>query len=153
LYTLTWKEKIRKDHVIGHPVSVQGVDDMHINKMNISPALARGPQQHSNYWEFLRSWGGKWVWDVVKDSQATEHNLSWLIQGMGANSLIWVTDGTYDRKHAPVISRGGWIIFCQTTGKRLVQACIELSYLVYARYTYLHQHCLSSTRSWAGRQR
>ncbi len=120
LYTLTWKEKIHEDHVMGHPVSVQGVDDMHVNKMNSGPALARGPQQPSNFWEFLRSLGGKWMWNRVKDSQAMKHDLSWLIQGMETNSLIWVTDGSYDRKRAPVISGVGWIIFCQTTGKHLV---------------------------------
>jgi hypothetical protein len=120
LYTLTWKEKIRKDHVMGHPVSVQGVDDMHVNKMNTGPALARGPQQPSNFWEFLRSWGGERMWDRVKDSQATKHDLSWLIQGMEMNSPIWVTDSSYDRKRSPVISKVRWIIFCQTTGKHLV---------------------------------
>ena len=60
------------------------------------------------------------MWDRVKDSQATKHDLSWLIQGMETNSLIWETDGLYDRKRAPVISGVGWIIFCQTTGKHLV---------------------------------
>jgi hypothetical protein len=127
LYTLTWKEKIREDHVMSHPVSGRGVDDTHINKMNTGPALARGPQQPSNFWEFLRSWGGKWMWDVVKDSQATKHDLSWLIQGMETNSLIWVTDGSYERKRDPVISGVGWIIFCQTTGKGLVGSFWEKS--------------------------
>jgi hypothetical protein len=63
---------------MGHPVSVQGVDNMHPSKMNTIPALARGPQQPSNFWEFLRSWGGEWMWDRVEDSQATKHDLSWL---------------------------------------------------------------------------
>ncbi len=60
------------------------------------------------------------MWEGIEDGQATKHNLSWLIQGMESNTLLWVTDGSYDRKHAPVFSRVGWIIFCQTTGKRLV---------------------------------
>jgi hypothetical protein len=74
LYILTWKEKICEDHVLGHPVSVQSVDDTHIYTMNTGPALARGTQQPSDFWEFLRSWGGKWMWDGVKDSQATKHD-------------------------------------------------------------------------------
>ncbi len=94
--------------------------------MNTGPALARGPQQPS-IWEFLRSWGGKWMWDGVKDSQATKHDLSWLIQGMVTNSLFWVTDGSYDRKGAPVTSGVRWIIFCQTTGKHLVGSFWEKS--------------------------
>jgi hypothetical protein len=69
------------------------------------------------------------MWDRVKDSQATKHDPSWLIQGMETNSLIWVTDGSYDRKRAPVISGVGWIIFCQMTGKRLVGLFWEKSSL------------------------
>ncbi len=57
------------------------------------------------------------MWEGVEDSQTTKHDLSWLIQGMETNSLIWVTDGSYDRKRASVVSGVGWIIFCQTTGK------------------------------------
>ncbi len=63
----------------------------------------------------------------VKDSQATKHNLLWLIHGMETNSLIWVTDGSYDRKRASVISGVGWIIFWQTTGKRVVGSFWEKS--------------------------
>jgi hypothetical protein len=58
-YTLTWKEKIHEDHERGLPLLVQGSDDSHVNKMSTGPALARGPQQPSNFWEFLRSWGGE----------------------------------------------------------------------------------------------
>jgi hypothetical protein len=67
------------------------------------------------------------MWDGVEDSQATKHNLSWLIQGMEMNSLIWVTDGSYDRKRTPVISGVGWIIFYQTTSKHLVGSFWENS--------------------------
>ncbi len=67
------------------------------------------------------------MWEGVEDSQATKHDLSWLIQGMETNSLIWVTDGSYDRKRASVISSVGWIIFCQTTGKHLVGSFWEKS--------------------------
>jgi hypothetical protein len=119
-YTQAWKEKIRKDHVMGIPVSVQGLNDMQVNKMSTGTPLARGPQQPSVFWEFLRSWGGEWMWEGVEDSRATKHGLLWLIHGMETNSLIWVTDGSYDRKRTSVISGVGWIIFCQTTGKRLV---------------------------------
>jgi hypothetical protein len=67
------------------------------------------------------------MWEGVEDSQATKHDLSWLIQGMETNTLIWVIDGSYDRKRASVISGVGWIIFCQMTGKRLVGSFWEKS--------------------------
>ena len=46
----------------------------------------------------------------------------WLVQGMKSNTLVWVTDGSYDRKRTPLFSKVGWIIFCQDTDKRLVSS-------------------------------
>ena len=65
------------------------------------------------------------MWEGIEDGQATKCNLFWLVQGMKLDSLLWVTDGSYDRKRAPVLSRVRWIIFCQHTGKRLVGSCWE----------------------------
>jgi hypothetical protein len=113
--------------VIGEPVSVQGSDKTYVYKLNIGPTLARGPQQPSNFWEYIRNWGGEWMWEGIEDGQATKSDLSWLVQGMRSNSLLWVTDGSYDRKRAPTLSGVGWIIFCQHTGKRLVGSFWEKS--------------------------
>jgi hypothetical protein len=52
------------------------------------------------------------MWEGVEDGQATKSNRSWLVLGMKLDSLLWVTDGSYDRKRAPVLSGVGWIIFC-----------------------------------------
>ncbi len=119
-YALAWKEPLRVNHVIGELVSVQRPDETHVYKLNIGPILARGPQQPSNFWEYLGNWGGEWMWERIEDGQATKSDLSRLVQGMRSDSLLWVTDGSYDRKRAPVLSGVGWIIFCQHTGKRLV---------------------------------
>jgi hypothetical protein len=64
---------------MGQLVSVQGSDKTHINQLNIGPTLARGPQQLSNFWNFLRTWGGEWMWEGIEDGQATKHGLSWLV--------------------------------------------------------------------------
>jgi hypothetical protein len=126
-YVLAWKESLRGNHVMGKPVSVQGSEETHVYKLNIGLTLARDPQQPSNFWEYLRNWGGEWMWEGIEDGQATKSGLSWLVQGMKSNTLLWVTDGSYDRKHAPVLSRVGWIIFCQHTGKHLVGSFWEKS--------------------------
>jgi hypothetical protein len=89
---------------MGQPVLVQGSDKTHINKLNIGSTLERGPQQPSNFWDFLRTCGGEWMWEEIEDGQATKHDLSWLVQGMKSNTLLWVTDGSYDRKRASVLS-------------------------------------------------
>ena len=75
-YNLTWKEKLQGDHKMGRSVSVRGLDNKSVNIMNMGPPLSRGPQQPSNFWEFLRSWGGEWMWDGIKDSQDTKQDLS-----------------------------------------------------------------------------
>ncbi len=67
------------------------------------------------------------MWEGIEDFQATKSDLSWLVQGMKSDSLLWVTDGSYDRKCAPVLSGVGWIIFCQHTGKHLVGSFWEKS--------------------------
>ena len=126
-YNLTWKEKLRGDQKMGRPVSVRGLNDKSVSIMNTGPLFSRGPHQPSDFWEFLRSWGGEWMWDGIEDSQGKKLDLSWLIEGMRTNLLLWVTDGSYDRKRAPVISGVGWIVFCKTTGKRLVGSFWEKS--------------------------
>jgi hypothetical protein len=42
--------------------------------------------------------------------------MSWVANGPTIGSLIWVTDGSYDRKRASDLSGVGWIIFCKSTG-------------------------------------
>ncbi len=128
-YSLAWTEPLRTNHVIGLPVSVQGLDSTCVYKLNTGTTLARGSQQPSNFGEYLRAWGGEWMWGEIEDGQATKRDLTWLFQGMKSNTLVWVTDGSYDRKRAPLLSGVGWIIFCQDTGKRLVGSFWEKSLL------------------------
>ena len=98
--------------MISELMSVQESDKTHVYKLNVGPHLARGSQQPSNFWEYLRNWGGEQMWEGIEDGQATKNDLSWLVQGMKSGSLLWVADGSYDRKGAPLISGVGWIIFC-----------------------------------------
>ncbi len=74
-----WEEKLGVNHVIGEPVSVQGSDETHVYKLNIGPPLARGPQQPSDFWVYIKNWGGEWMREGIEDSQATKSDLSWLI--------------------------------------------------------------------------
>jgi hypothetical protein len=60
-------------------------------------------------------------------AQQTKHNLTWLVEGMKSNTLIWVTDGSYDRKRAADLCRVGWIIFCNKIGLRLTGTFWERS--------------------------
>jgi len=40
------------------------------------------------------------MWESIDKSQQTKHNLTWLVEGMKSNTLIWVTDGSYNQKRA-----------------------------------------------------
>jgi hypothetical protein len=82
------------------------------------------------------------MWEGIEDVQATKHGLSWLAQRMESNTLLWVTDGSYDRKRAPVLSGVGWIIFCQTTGKCLAGSFWEKSPLASSYRAKLLGLCL-----------
>ena len=88
------------------------------------PPLATGPSKPSDFWAFLRSWGGEWMWDSITGDK---DDLGWIVQGMKSDLLIWVTDGSYDRKRAPTISGAGWLVHCTRTQKTLKGSFFEVS--------------------------
>jgi hypothetical protein len=98
-----------------------------VTKQEEGPPLAAGPSITTDFWEYLRSWGGEWMWEGVDDNQVTKHDLTWLVEGMTSGLLIWVTDGSYNKLKAPDVSGAGWIFFCTTTGKRLTGWFWEVS--------------------------
>jgi hypothetical protein len=124
---LTWTE----DYVgqdLGRPTSVTATfSEATVTKLEEGPPLAIGPSITTDFWEYLSLWGGDWMWEGVDDDQVTKHDLTWLVDGMVGGSLIWVTDGSYDRLKAPDLSGAGWIIFCTKTGKRLTGWFWEVS--------------------------
>ena len=93
--------------------------DATVTKQNKGPPLIVGPSITTDFWEFLHLWGGRWMWEGIEEIQATKQNLKWIVEGMKANSLIWVTDGSYNKLRARDLSGAGWIFFCTTSGKRL----------------------------------
>ncbi len=34
------------------------------------------------------------MWESIDKSQQAKHNLTWLVEGMKSNTLLWVTDRT-----------------------------------------------------------
>ena len=59
------------------------------------------------------------MWGRVYYDDPAAQDLRWLIDGMKNGTLIWVTDGSYDRKRATCISGAGWIIYCTVSGRLL----------------------------------
>ncbi len=67
------------------------------------------------------------MWEGINAAQTTKCNLTWLVEGMKSNALVWVTDGLYDQKCVADLSGVGWIIFCSKTGLRLTGTFWEQS--------------------------
>ncbi len=47
----------------GIPTSVTGLSDQQVVKLSDGPALAKAPDETKDFWEYLYSWGGKWMWE------------------------------------------------------------------------------------------
>ncbi len=59
------------------------------------------------------------MWEGMEAGKDSPDNISWIADGLKDSSLVWVMDGSYDRKKAKDLCGVGWIIFCTNTGFRL----------------------------------
>jgi hypothetical protein len=55
------------------------------------------------------------MWRDINTGDKPKDNMQWVADGLTAGTLIWTTDGSYDRKNATDLSGVGWIIFCKAT--------------------------------------
>jgi hypothetical protein len=120
MYHLAQEEPFSPAVVLGLPTSTLGFSNQQVVKLSKEPALAQTSGEIKNFWEFLHSWGGNWMWEGIDNDQETKEGATWIANGMRHNSLIWVTDSSYNRKKASNLSGVGWIIFCTQTGLQLV---------------------------------
>ena len=127
MYQLAREEVLSPATQIGLSNSTLGLSNHQVVKLNEGPAFPQAPEAIQNFWEFLHSWGGNWVWEGINSNQNTKSNTTWLAEGMTNSSLIWVTDGSYNRKKAQDLSNVRWIILCTRTGKRLMGTFWEKS--------------------------
>jgi hypothetical protein len=115
------------DFKTGLPTSVVSYSNHIVNKLNKGDPLAKGTSSPTDFWKYLETWGGMWMWKGIDAAQTTKRDLTWLVEGMKSNSLVWVTDGLYDQKRVADLSGGGWIIFCSKTGLWLTSTFGERS--------------------------
>jgi hypothetical protein len=67
------------------------------------------------------------MWEDIDFMQETTQDLKWGAKGMKNNTLVWTTDGSYDRNQAADLSAVGWIIFCKRTGLQMTGTFWEKS--------------------------
>jgi hypothetical protein len=75
------------------------------------PREARG-----SFWEYLKSFGGEWMWEYTKEG---ETDISWLKDALTTGTVVEGTDGSYDRHKAKSCSGAGWILVCRASKKTL----------------------------------
>ena len=66
------------------------------------------------------------MWEGVEQFEK-DKDLTWLVDGMKNNTLIWVANGSCDRNRAPNVSGAGLIIYCKKSDKRLAGKFFEIS--------------------------
>ncbi len=115
-YTLLLNKPIATGFIKGAPTSVSGFNVQLVTKLSEGPTLAEETEKEMHFWEFLHNWGGAWMWEGVEPGNGSPSDMSWIADGLTLGSLIWVTDGSYDRKRASDLSGVGWIIFCKSMG-------------------------------------
>lgn len=101
---------------LGLPTTVEHRPDNTVALKECGPPLASCPSQPDEFWQYLRSWGGAWMWDNVEEET---QDLRWLADALSNGTAVLVTDGSYDKKRAPRVSGAGWVITCRTAQKFL----------------------------------
>jgi hypothetical protein len=95
-YTFIWEEDIPPDFKTGLPTSVVSYSNHNVTKLDKGDPLAKGTNSPTDFWKYLETWGGTWMWEGIDAAQTTKSDLTWLVEGMKSNTLVWVTDGLYD---------------------------------------------------------
>ncbi len=64
------------------------------------------------------------MWESITRDK---YELGWIVHGIKDVTLIWVTDGFYDRKRVPTISDADWLVHWTRTQKMLKGSFFEVS--------------------------
>ncbi len=112
-----------------HGVStlVEVLSSNKVNEFQEGSELPADTPTNLSFSEYISTWGGSWMWEDIDDSQTTNTCASWIAEGLKAETLIWTTDGSHDRKRAANLSGVGWNIFCKKTGLWLTGSFWEKS--------------------------
>jgi hypothetical protein len=98
------------------PVDVLVLPKGRINRRGFGPPLANPQHSNAPFWEFLRSLGGEWMWQYVKEGEV---DVGWIRDALVNGTLIGVTNGSYDRIIAQMVSGAGWVLTCTASHRTL----------------------------------
>ena len=78
-------------------------------------------ENNRSFLDILNSWGGEWMW---KDLHMNEDS-SWVAECLENNTLVCVTDGSYQKELAPELCSAGWILYCRKSGRCISGTLVE----------------------------
>ena len=67
-YTFVWEEDITPDFKTGMQTSVVSFSNNNANKLNKGDTLAKGTSLPTDFWDFLETWGGMWMWEGINET-------------------------------------------------------------------------------------
>ena len=108
----------------GIPCSVGNRTKDVVILLNTGPRLAKEDEVDQTFTQFLRSWGGIWMWNNVSNSGG---DFRWVLAALEEGTGLWVTDGSYMREIREDVSAACWIFHCQKTGHKLIGTFYEES--------------------------
>ena len=91
------------------PANVIYTSEGIVLRTSIGPPLAIPITMDRNFWDFLRSFGGEWMWNNIVEGYI---EVEWIKTALETNTFIGVTDGSYNRERASTVSGSGWLICC-----------------------------------------
>ncbi len=109
---------------IGNPCNVRQLLSITFQRRETGMGLAPVQATEGTFWEHLRSLGGTWMWEYIKEG---EINMVWLRDALINRTLIGITDGSFDRHKAKSCSGLGWILVCTTFKRTLRGSFYEIS--------------------------
>jgi len=108
----------------GVPASVEHLEGGQVRLLNTGTRLAVTDAVDQSFWEFLKSWGGEWMWDHIEDPYG---DTVWMAEAIANGTAVLVTDGSYDRGLAPQVSGAGWTFCCRRTERIVRGSFYEVS--------------------------
>jgi len=76
------------------------------------------------FWEFVANQGGEWMWSYI---EGKHEDMSWIATALYDGSAVMVTDGSYNRSFAPLVSGAGWALASRNSMRMEYGSFVEVS--------------------------
>ena len=86
-FKLVSNKPIATMFIKGAPTSVSGLTLQLVTKLSEGPTLAKKREKEMDFGEFLRSWGGVWMWEGLEQGNSSPLDMSWIADGLTLGSL------------------------------------------------------------------